>query len=258
MLLFKYPGFLGVFCFLLFWFIVCRWRLVGSTLIASPQEVYRVVADSARSRLPPEDNLFTQTFATIGRILLGWSLSLGIGITLGAIFGLVSAVYKIIEPLVEFFRSIPPVMVFPLLLVMFNYSEKAYVSTIAFGCIPLVILTVVRGFQQMSYIRLELLKTFQVSNKVRLLAAFMEILPSFVLAARLAFSISIIIAVVSEMVFTPRNGRAIGSLAKNAEIAFQTPVFISALLIIGLFGYAGNFGIRKLEERLGAENLNGL
>jgi|GEM_PF-3438666 len=253
----RYPGILGACCCLLLWFIVTRWHLVGRTLIASPLEVASVISDSASGRLAREENVFIQASATIGRVLAGWSLSLVAGIILGAIFGLATAAYKIIEPVVEFFRSIPPIMAFPLFLVAFNFGEEAYVSTIAFGCIPLIALTVARGFQQMSSVRLELLKVFRVSTKVRLLAEFMEILPSCVLAARLALSISIIVAVVSEMVFTPRNGMALGTLAKNAEIAFRTPVLIAAVLIIGLFGYAGNFGVRKLEERLGFAKARG-
>jgi ABC-type nitrate/sulfonate/bicarbonate transport system permease component len=44
----------------------------------------------------------------------------------------------------------------------------------------------------------------------------MEIAPSAFLGARITFSMSLVIAVVSEMIFTPRSGLAIGSLAKRA------------------------------------------
>lgn len=256
--LFKHPGILGVSFCLLLWFVVVRWHIIGPTLIASPSEVVRVVIDSASARISRDENVFIQTYATIKRVLVGWSIALVVGIIVGALLGLLSAAYDAIEPVVEFFRSIPPIMLFPLFLVAFNYGEEAYISTIAFGCVPLVTLTVARGFQQTSLVRLELLKVFRVPKRVRTFAQFMEVLPSCVLAARLAFSISIIVAVVSEMVFTPRDGTALGSLAKNAEIAFHTPVFIAAILVIGLFGYAGNVAIRKLEERLGIARTNAI
>jgi NitT/TauT family transport system permease protein len=249
--LFRHPGIVGVSLCLLLWLAVARWQIIGPTLIASPIEVARVIADSASGHISRDENVFIQTYATIKRVLIGWSIALVVGIIIGALLGLASAAYDAVEPVVEFFRSIPPIMLFPLFLVAFNYGEEAYVSTIAFGCVPLIALTVARGFQQTSIVRLELLKVFRVPRKVRTLAQFMEVLPSCVLAARLAFSISIIVAVVSEMVFTPRNGTALGSLAKNAEIAFHTPVFIAAMLTIGLFGYGGNLTIRKIEERLG-------
>lgn len=254
--LYKHPGIIGASGCLFLWFVVTRWQLVGPTLIASPLEVARVLVDSLSGRLSREENVFIQAYATIGRVLLGWSLSLVTGIIIGAILGLASTVNRIIEPVVEFFRSIPPIMLFPLFLVAFNFGEEAYISTVALGCIPLIVLTVARGFQQMSSVRLEMLKVFRVSQRVRLFAEIMEVLPSCVLAARLAFSISIIITVVSEMVFTPRNGMALGALAKQAEMAFHTPVLIASILIIGLFGYVGNFGIRQLEERLGFSKTN--
>lgn len=256
--LYKHLGLIGISCCLLLWLVVTRWQLVGPTLIASPFEVARVIGDSLTGRLSREENVFIQASATIRRVLLGWSLSLVAGIIIGAILGLASTAGRMFEPVVEFFRSIPPIMLFPLFLVAFDFGEEAYISTVAFGCIPLIVLTVARGFQQMSSVRLEMLKVFRVSKEVRLLAEFMEVLPSCVLAARLAFSISIIVTVVSEMVFTPRDGVALGALAKQAEMAFHTPVFIASVLIIGLFGYAGNFGIRKLEERLGFAKGNGI
>jgi ABC-type nitrate/sulfonate/bicarbonate transport system permease component len=254
----RFPRITGALCCLLLWLIVSRLGLIGPTLIATPMEVARIIIDSALARLSEDENVFFHAGATIVRVLIGWSLSLLFGICIGAILGLTSTAYKIIEPVVDFFRSIPPIMVFPLFLVAFNYGEEAYISTIVFGCTPLVALTVARGFQQMSVVRLELLKVYRASTKVRLLAKMMEVLPSCILAARLAFSISIIIAVVSEMVFTPRNGKALGTLAKEAEIAFHTPIFITATLIIGLFGYAVNFGIGWLEERLGPAPSKGI
>ncbi|MDT7543609.1 MAG: hypothetical protein QOE33_3513 [Acidobacteriota bacterium] len=256
--LYKHPGIIGAFCCLLLWFVVTQWQLVGRTLIASPLEVTHVVVDSLAGRLAREENVFIQASATIRRVLIGWSLSLLAGIIIGTILGLASTANRIIEPVVEFFRSIPPIMLFPLFLVAFNYNEEAYIVTIALGCIPLVVLTVAQGFQQVSSVRLEILEVFRVTKGVRLFAQIMEILPSCVLAARLAFSISIIVTVVSEMVFTPRDGMALGALAKQAEMAFHTPILIASILIIGLFGYAGNLGIRKIEERLGYSKINGI
>lgn len=245
------PGVIGVVCSLLLWIAVSKWKMIGPTLVASPIEVARVLKQSAIGRISQEENIFIQVSATIARVLIGWVLSLVAGVLLGAVLGVATRIYQTCEPILEFVRSIPPIMVFPLFLVAFNYGEQAYLFTIIFGCIPLIALTVARGFQQMSYVRLEILTMFRVPKRVRVLARFMEVLPSGVLAARLAFSICIIVAVVSEMVFTPRNDLAIGSLAKQAEMAFHTPVFFAALLVIGIVGYAGNLGIRKCEERLG-------
>lgn len=250
----QHPGVIGIAAAITLWVILAQLGVVGPTLLAKPTEVVHVLAGSFSGRVPREQNVFVQVGATMTRVLLGWSLSLLAGIALGGLLGLAANVYQGVEPVLEFVRSIPPIMVFPLFLVAFNFGESAYVATIAFGCIPLIALTVTRGFQRMSSERSEILRVFHASMRVRVFAAFMEVLPSCVLAGRLAFSISIIVAVVSEMVFTPRSGIALGSLAKEAEIAFQTPLFFAAVLVIGLFGYLGNYGMRKVEERLGVAN----
>ena len=68
-----------------------------------------------------------------------------IGIILGLILGGVKRALSIFEPVVDFTRSIPPILAFPLFLVAFNYAKGAYVWTVVFGCLPIVILTVSKG-----------------------------------------------------------------------------------------------------------------
>jgi ABC-type nitrate/sulfonate/bicarbonate transport system permease component len=78
-----------------------------------------------------------------------------------------------------------------------------------------------------------------------------EILPSVFLAARVIFSFSIIVAIVTEMVFSPRSGFALGSLAKDSEISFDTPTFYACAVILGAYGYVVNSLLRRIESWLG-------
>ena len=79
----------------------------------------------------------------------------------------------------------------------------------------------------------------------------MEILPSIFLSARLSYSFALIIAVVTEMVFTPRDGWALGALARDSEINFDTPMFYACVLIIGGYGYLINLLFKLIEQKLG-------
>jgi len=145
-------------------------------------------------------------------------------------------------------------MAFPLLLIAFNFGTPAYIWAIAFGCLPIVILTVARGVQSLDHTRQELLVLHQVAKPIRLLASVVEILPSTFLAARVTFSFSLIVALVTEMVFTPRSGLGLGSLAKDSEISFDTPTFYACVLVLGIFGYGVNVLLRHAEWWLSGEN----
>ncbi|MCZ7679934.1 MAG: ABC transporter permease subunit [Sandaracinaceae bacterium] len=177
-------------------------------------------------------------------------ISLGVGLLIGLGVGARRLVYAGTEPLIEVARSVPPIMLFPVLLVAFDFADSAYVGTIVFGCTPVMVITVARGMQALSRSKLEVLHLHRARAAVRALALVMEILPSVVLGARVTLSIALVIAVVTEMVFTPRSGIALGALAKEAEIAFDTPVLYAALVVIASVGYLANVTLRALEERL--------
>lgn len=117
-----------------------------------------------------------------------------------------------------------------------------------------MVLTVARGIQALEHTRLELLNVHDVSSTLRLLASIVEILPATFLGSRLTFSISLIVAVVTEMVFTPRSGYGLGALAKDAQISFDTPTFYACIFVLGVYGYAVNAVLRLAEHWLGGEN----
>ncbi len=242
-------SFLVVLCF---WSAASRWGLVGKTLLASPAEVWHVLLQSASLPVADErQNVYIHAFYTFGRALEAWCIVLAAGIALGLATGSLYVLFIGAEPLMEFARSIPPVLALPLFLVAFNYGERAYIWTIVFGCLPVMILAVAQGVEQISREKLEILAAYRVARLVRAFAVVMEILPSVFLGARLTLTMSLIIAVVTEMVFTPRNGWALGALARDSEISFDTPRFYSCVLVVALFGYLANVGIRKIEEALG-------
>ena len=78
----------------------------------------------------------------------------------------------------------------------------------------------------------------------------MQIFPSFILGARITFSYAIIVTVVSEMVQSPRNGFGIGVVVENAGLAFNTPLFYTCIILVGLFGYLFNLILKYIENKL--------
>ena len=234
------------------WEAATYWHLIGRTLLASPREVWEVLTRSVQSStLDHNQNVYIHAFYTFRRALTGWGLTVVGGIAFGLLTGSFEALYIGTEPIVEFARVIPPVLALPLLLVAFNYGEPAYTWTIVFGCLPVMTFAVARGIRGISQEKLELLAAYKVPGVVRGFSVVMETLPSVFLGARLTLTMELIIAVVTEMVFTPRNGWALGALARDSEISFDTPLFYACVVVVGLFGYLANIGIRKIEELLG-------
>ena len=230
----RYPILVSIPVLLVIWFATTRLGWIGKSLLADPVEVLRVFGTALRPQ-GPTDDVFHHAADTIVRALTGWAIALAIGLAVGLALGLNNVAYRAAEPVLEFVRSVPPIMAFPPLLVAFSFGPPAYFWTIAVGCAPIMVLSVARGIQQLDPLRIELLHVHDVARPVRLLASLVEILPSAFLGARVTFSMSLIIAIVTEMVFSPRSGFALGSLAKDSEISFATATFYACVVVLGLY-----------------------
>lgn len=243
----------GFLLVLFLWYIASRFNWINNTLLASPLEAFEVIKHSLSSKTPTNEQLFLHAKETIAIAINGWGIALFLGTLLGLLFGFIEYLMKSFEITIEFFRAIPPILAFPLMLVAFNYENSAYIWTVVFGCLPIMILTVSKGVQHISKQSIEILKVYQISTLKIAITKAVEMLPSIFLGARVTFSFALIIAVVTEMIITPKSGLALGALARDAEINFQTPVFYSILVLLGLFGFLSNLILKKIEEQFGVK-----
>jgi NitT/TauT family transport system permease protein len=240
----------GIGLLVALWVVASQRQWLDPTLIAKPSEIWAVVLKAFAPDAVRSEQFHVHAYHTIATAFRGWGLALAIGAAIGLVLGKWIVLYNGGEPVIEFFRAIPPVLAFPLFLVAFDYERAAYSWTVFFGCLPVVILTVSRGAMGTSKEPFELMRAHGTSQLARVAAGCIELLPVLFLAARISFSIALIIAVVTEMVMSPRNGWALGALARDAEIEFDTPLFYACVLTIGLFGYGVNVLMRVIEQRL--------
>jgi len=234
-----------------FWFALARSGVFGPTLLADPLEVLAVLGREFQPDVPASSRLLLHLGATLGRALVGWAWAMVLGVSAGWLLGRARTVRRLSSGVLELVRAIPPILVFPLFLVHFDYTRSAYQATIAFGAAPIVALSVASAMRRSGGVRHELLQVFGASAAARHLARVMDLLPSLVLSARIALSLSLVIAVVTEMVFAPRSGFALGAYAKDAEMTFDTPAVYASMLLVGAIGLVLNALLALLGRRRG-------
>lgn len=131
---------LGGLCILVVlavWFFATRGeaeqRLISPTIVPSPLEV----AGSAKA-LVFERSLTQSIAATMRRLLLGFGLSVLIGVPLGIAAGSWRAVQSTLAPLVLVGRNIPIAALIPLTILWFGIDETQKVMFIFIATVPFV------------------------------------------------------------------------------------------------------------------------
>ena len=103
------------------WYAIHYSGLVNPALVPTPHAVGSQFVALAGNRLPMDIWMSTQ------RVFIGVSLGIIAAVPVGFVLGWYKAMRTFIEPLVNFFRALPPIALIPLVIVYFGVDETAKV-----------------------------------------------------------------------------------------------------------------------------------
>jgi ABC-type nitrate/sulfonate/bicarbonate transport system permease component len=198
-------------------------------------------------RLLSSGELPRNVLHTLEVTLLGWVAAGVIGIGLGLLLGLSDAAWRYSMASIEVMRAIPPVSLVPVALLVFGFSIRMELTIIVFvSAWPVLVNTIdgVRnvGAELLDVARMLRLSRFTTIRKVILPGA----MRSIVVGLRLAMSLSLVLAVVAEMIGNPSG---LGNALIRAQQALRPEEMFAYVLTIGLLGVALNATFRLVSSR---------
>lgn len=235
---------LSFIVFLFFWELLILYKS-DNGLLPKPIPVF----SSFGTIFSEPKNLETigNTLMTIMRAMLYISF---VGILFGLLLGYFKKVYEYVKGLISYFRSIPPIVLFPLFAyVLFGSSDTARIACACFGCIPILIVIIADCIYNIPNEKIEFAKINKASNwfLIRNIYCY-ELLPSILLGLRLAISFCIIIIVVTEMI-DEGSKRGIGAEIISTRMNSDYNLQFAYILIAGLIGYLLNELIYFVEAK---------
>jgi len=233
---------------MLAWAACTETGLIEHRAIAGPVATAGALADGIAS-----GGLLLDLGATAARIaggvLLGLLWGLPIGLASGVLKSEGSPRAAGLEPSLDFLRAIPPLLIFPLLLLAFGYGERARVGVIGWAAALVISMHVASGLGRASSQRLRALRAMGASRwQTFRWLYFYETLPAGVTALRHAFSTAGVVAVVTEMVIGVPHG--LGARAVAAQIAYETADLYAVICLTGGAGYLVSRTLLALEPHL--------
>ncbi|EWT04407.1 nitrate ABC transporter permease [Intrasporangium chromatireducens Q5-1] len=194
------------------------------------------------------DRIMGDVVPSLLRLLVGFAIAFVLGVGLGVAIGKSRALRAYLEPVLEFFRAIPPPVLVPILILFFGIFNTMKVVVIVTGCIWPILLNTVEGVRSLDEVLIDTSKIYRLSRRARL---WYNILPGaspqIFAGARQALSVGIILMVISEM-FAASNG--IGFTIIQFQRTFAIPQMFSGIIVLGLLGVALALVFRLVETRI--------
>lgn len=236
-------GFGSLLLFILAWKLVTDAKLVSPIFLPGPERTYAALLKGFSGGA-----LLAQTLQTVQRMLLGWLLASFVGILFGALIGVSRRAREFIAPTLELLRPLPASAMIPVAIAFLGFSDKMVLVVIAFGALWPMLLATIHGFAAMEPRLYEVSRVLGLSRmQVILKLALPSAMPMILASLRLGLTISLILAVVGEMLAS-REG--LGQSILAASRSFRSPDLFAGIVILGAIGLGGSRLLSVAEKRL--------
>ncbi|MEU6714109.1 ABC transporter permease [Nonomuraea sp. NPDC046802] len=232
------------------WELVTRWLEdtdfpPPTTIVARMHELW---FSGPAARLFLTDDAVDNIVPSMGRMFSGWLLAAFIGVVAGVMLGRSRVAADYVDALIEFGRSVPPPLLLPLFLVLFQAGLAMQLAAIVCGVVWPVLLNSIDGARNVDRTYTETATVFGLSRAQRLRRIVIPAAsPKIFAGLRLSLSLALILMVISE-VFGSTDG--IGYQLLQAQRSFDTPGVWATIALLGMLGYIVNSFFVLAERRL--------
>jgi ABC-type nitrate/sulfonate/bicarbonate transport system permease component len=181
------------------------------------------------------------------RLSAGYALAAVLAVALGVLIGTSRTVRGVLEPVLEFFRAIPPPVLVPIFMLLFGIGDGMKVIVIAFGCMWPILLNTVEGVRAVDSVLSDTARTYGITGSARLRKLVLPAAsPQIFAGLRQGLSVAIILMVISEL-FAASNG--LGFAVVQAQRSFAIAETWAGMLMLGLLGFLLALLFRIVENR---------
>ncbi|MFF0372037.1 ABC transporter permease [Micromonospora sp. NPDC005087] len=194
-----------------------------------------------------EGRFVADVLPSLARFAVGYVIALVAGIGLGVAVGSFTTLRAVLEPVLEFFRAIPPPVLVPIIVLFVGIDNGMKVVVIVSGCLWPVLLNTIEGVRGIDQVLRDTARCYRLRPGSRLVHLVLRgASPQIAAGARQALSIGIILMVISEM-FAASNG--LGFTIIQFQRSFAIPQMWSGIILLGLVGVALSLVFHAVEVR---------
>jgi NitT/TauT family transport system permease protein len=237
-------GLLPIAIFLAIWELVARLNLVPGELSFPPFSVVLIEFYHLAANGVLGDNFF----ASLTRVLIGFSAGSIAGIAVGILMGWRENFNKALHPIISLFYPIPALGWLPLLMLWIGINEMLPIAIIFICSFFPVLYNTVTGIRSVDKDYIRVARTLGASDaKILATVAIPLALPNIFTGLRLEAGMAWRVIIAAEMVAIPTG---IGALLMRAESLIRIDIIIVCLIVLAVMCLAFERFFQYLEVKL--------
>jgi NitT/TauT family transport system permease protein len=232
------------FVFLVLGWIALRTSgLINPALLPSPLEV----SQTFWSRLT-QGELLPNILMSVQRVVAGLLLGMVAAVPVGFLIGWYAPVRRFVDPLINFFRALPPIALIPLVIVYLGIGELAKIAILFYASFFAAVIVMYEGMTQISPVYIRVARTLGATDMEIFLKVIVPMaVPHMLTALRVALGVAWATLVASELVAAQQG---LGAMIQNASAFFDLRTIYLGIICIGMLALLMDLGLRALSRRL--------
>jgi NitT/TauT family transport system permease protein len=228
---------------ILIWEILPASGLVSPALVPTPLQVFVKFWEQLTS-----NGLWLDMYMSLQRVTLGLACGITLAVPAGFLLGWYRPARTLIDPLVNFFRSLPPIALIPLVIVYFGIDELAKVVMLFYAAFFSGVIVMYEGIVQTNPLFIRVARTLGATEGEIFRRVIVPLaLPHVLTALRVALGVSWATLVASELIAAQRG---LGAVIQNASNYFQIDTIYAGIICIGVVALFMDRCLRALAARL--------
>jgi NitT/TauT family transport system permease protein len=225
------------------WYLLIYTGTINKILLPYPHKVLKELF-SLFNELQFWIDLGSTTFTWIGGVVLGVLF----GSVLGLIIGINTFIYNAFEPWIEFIRSLPSVVLVPLVAIFLGVGINSRLACSSIVVTVMLLSNIGIAFRSVKQSHLKLAQSWKINRKQKLIYFILPAaLSHLVVTLKSAIPIALIVAVAADMLIATDNG--IGKIIMDSMAVFNTTKMYAAIFVVGILGYVASIISNKIEEK---------
>ena len=238
---------LSVATLLAAWVLVTHMGWANELFLPKPEAVWNAFAKTMTKGYQGS-TLLEHVGTSLYRILVAFALACLVGIPLGVLMGASRDARALLNPLIEFYRPLPPLGLYTLLVMWLGIGETSKLSLLFLAGLPGIVISTIQAVTTIDRIYIRAAQSLGATRRDLVFEVYLPAAGPMMLAGmRISLGFTYTVLVAAEIVAA---SAGLGWMIWDAAKFLMSDIVIMGLIVLGLTGVALDYAMRLVGRVL--------